>query len=183
MTSHDERDPTQPGLDPAEQAADRALTAYAEGMDENPAPGFTDWVMRSVASEPLPKRGFLAALGLLFATPGPTRRLAQAAVAVLILAVAVGTTYGIARVGGLLPDGSPAPSISPSPSPSAEPSETPAGSGTPSPSPTPDPSDDDAASATPDPSDDDHDASESPEPSDTPEPGETPDSSDNSGSD
>ena len=137
------------------QAADRALADYASSVDAAPAPGFADWVMRSVAAEALPRRGFLAGLAVLLTVPGPYRLAARAAVVTLVLAAGVGSAVALGQITNLLPDDrvgtspSPVPSpeasptISPTPSPSAEPSPSP------SPSPTVEPSPSRSAAPTP----------------------------------
>lgn len=159
MTERDPRD------------VEQALEDYVEATQDSPTPGFTDWVMRSVATEPLPRRGLLAALAALVALPGPYRRAAQVALVGLLLVASLGTAMVVGSALDLTPgpgDPSPTPSIVPSPSPSPEPSDT----ASPEPSPSTGPATPSPA-GTPEPSPDDE--SETPDPGETPEPSETPD--------
>jgi hypothetical protein len=142
--------------------ADRELADYVEATQESPSPGFTEWVMRSVAGEPLPRRGALASLAALMTLPGPYRRAAQVMALALILVAGIGSA---AVVGSLIDEPSPSPGPTVEPSSEASPSVTPP----PSPSPVSTP-----APPSPTPTE----SPESPEPTETPEPGETPDASD-----
>jgi len=65
--------------DQPERDLEKALADYAESMEGTPPPGFADWVMRSVDTEPLPRRGLIASLALLLRVPGPYRFAAQVA--------------------------------------------------------------------------------------------------------
>ena len=167
-----------PRLDePGVRGVHEVLADYVSSTDAAPSPGFTDWVMRSIAAEPLPRRGLLASLALLLAAPGRSRLSAQAALVVLVLVAAIGSAVVIGEVGDLLPDNlgtspSPVPGLE-SPTPSVVPSEverTP--SPTPGPTPAPPPGAAPTAAPTPEESDD---PSETPDPSDMLEPSDVPD--------
>jgi hypothetical protein len=149
MTGHDPRD------------LERALNDYVDETQDAPTPGFPDWVMRSVESEPLSRRGLLATLGLR-PLSAPQLRAVQLAAAALLLVAALG---GAAVVGGLLED---EPIPIPTPSLEASPTALPSPTETPSPTPT--------AAPTPTPAESPDDDLDSPDPDETPEPGETPDS-------
>jgi hypothetical protein len=162
---------TQPvELDPVA----RELERYAD-LTAGELPGsLAERVMASVAHEPTPRRGLLAALfGLIGADRGaPRLLLVGATMALGVLAVVLA-----GQIAGLLPDEqigpSPSPSVielpsvspSPSPTPSAEPTATPRTTRSPRPS----------ASPSASPSDDDE--RETPEPDETAEPSDD----DNSG--
>jgi hypothetical protein len=152
---------------------ERALTDYGVSLEGSPPPGFVDWVMRSVADEPMPRRGWLVGFGGWLAMRGPYRTLAQAVVVVAIIAAGIGSALAFARIGDLLPgstpspapslDASPSPSVSPSVSPSPSPTPTPAPTVAPTPSPSPDETDDEGEIETPDPT-------RTPEATETPDP-------------
>ncbi len=123
-----------PELDQPElRSVDAQLTDYAASTDDAPSPGFTDWVMRSVEAEPLPRRGLAASVALWLNRPGPMRMVAQAVLVVAIVAAGVGSAIAIGNLGGLLPG----PGATPSPAPSVEATPLPSPSATPSPSPSP----------------------------------------------
>jgi hypothetical protein len=153
--------------DPRE--VERDLESYVDSTQESPPPGFTDWVMRSVTGEPMPRRGVLASLALLVGGPGPTRRAAQLMAVALLLVAMIGSAVVVGSILDEEPSPSPTPSIEPSPSPSisVEPSPTPTEAASPTPTPT-------AAQPVPTPDDD----LDTPEPFETPDPDETPEPSD-----
>jgi hypothetical protein len=133
MTEHDPRD------------VERALEEYADQTQETPPPGFSDWVMRSVAAEPLPRRGVWASLARLVGGGGPYRRAAQVALLALILVAGIGSAVAIGSLidnDGPLPVPSPSLEASPSPSPT---------SAAPTPVESPDESDDEDELETPEP--------------------------------
>jgi hypothetical protein len=139
MTEHDPHD------------VERALEEYADHTQETPPPGFSDWVMRSIASEPLPRRGVWASLTRLVGGGGPYRRAAQVALVALLL---VASIVSAVAIGSLIDNDGPAPVPSPSLEASASPSPTTA-------APTPFESPDES---------DDEDELETPEPTETPRP-------------
>lgn len=151
-----ERDPELQD-DPQLRAADARLASYQDATDDAPSPGFADWVMRSIESEPVPRRGFAAAFASWYRQPGPMRTLAQAVVVVAIVAAGIGSAIAIGNLGGL------------NPGPGGEPTpiSTPATSASPSPAASPTPEPTTAPTESPDESDDELE---------TPGPGETPDS-------
>jgi hypothetical protein len=143
---------------------ERALTDYAGRTQGTPPPGFADWVMRSVAIEPLPRRGVLVSLAALLALPGPHRRAAQVVALALILFAGIGSAVVL---GGLADnDHGPSPSPVPTVEASASPEPTPAPSALPSPTPTPTPTAAPTPLASPHESEDED---ETPEPAETPE--------------
>lgn len=144
---------------------ERDLESYVDDTQESPPPGFTDWVMRSVATEPMPRRGVLASLAQLVGGPGPTRRAAQVMAVALLLVAAIGSAVVVGSFLDDEPAPSPVPSIEPSPSfsVSPEPSPTPTEAASPTPAqPAPTPDDD----------------LDSPDPFETPDADETPEPSD-----
>jgi hypothetical protein len=160
-----------PELDrPELRRIDQTLTDYAVSTDDAPSPGFADWVMRSVANEPLPRRGLLVSLGLLLTTPGPYRMVAQAAVVVVIVVAGIGSGVAIGQIDNLFPDKV---GTSPSPLPSLEASPPSSPRPTVSPTATPPPTLTPTRSAAPSPEESEEE-SETPEPSETPNPSETP---------
>jgi hypothetical protein len=153
------------GRDPRD--VERDLESYVDDTQESPPPGFTDWVMRSVATEPVPRRGVLASLAQLVAGPGLTRRAAQVMAVALLLVAAVGSAVVVGSFLDDEPAPSPVPSIEPSPSPSISIEPSPTETASPTPTPT-------AAQPVPTPDDD----LDSPEPFETPDLDETPEPSD-----
>ncbi|HET9497143.1 MAG TPA: hypothetical protein VFP83_02345 [Candidatus Limnocylindria bacterium] len=150
---------------------EQTLTDYVSSLEGSPPPGFSDWVMRSVAEEPMPRHGWLTGFGGWLAMRGPYRTLAQAAIVIAIVAAGIGSALAFTRIGDLLPGStpSPAPSLEASPSPSVSPS--------PSATPTPTPAPTTAPRPSPSPEEtDDEGETETPEPTRTPEATETPDS-------
>ena len=144
---------------------EQALEEYASHTQETPPPGFSDWVMRSIATEPLPRRGVWASLTRLVGGGGPYRRAAQVALVAILLVASIGSAVAI---GSLIDNDGPAPV----PSPSVEASASPSPSGSPAPSPSP-------TTAAPTPFEspdesDDEDELETPEATETPRPTETP---------
>jgi hypothetical protein len=145
------------------RSVEAKLADYVASTDEAPSPGFTDWVMRSIEGEPVPRRGLAATLAFWFSQPGPMRRVAQAVVVVAIVAAGIGSAIAIGNLGGVLPQ----PGSSPSPLPSVEATPIP----TAIPSPTTQPSPSPTANPTPIPTEspDDTDEPETPEPEETPD--------------
>jgi hypothetical protein len=106
--------------------ADRVLSNYVDDTQEALPPGFTDWVMRSVAYEKIPKRGLLTGMARLVHTP--TLRPLQVAVMVFAVLAAAGAALALGEAAGVLPGpGSSGPThaaTTASPSPTEEPSDS-----------------------------------------------------------
>lgn len=169
-----------PNLDHELLEAERALNEYAASTEGTPPPGFSDWVMRSLAGERLPRRGLLASLAALLTTPGPRRLATQAVALSLVVVVGVASAVALGQVGNLLPDNNvgtsppvpsvestpslgPTPTAEPTPSPTTTPVVEPPPSGAAEPIPVPTPEESEDESQTPSPS-------ETPSTSETPEP-------------
>jgi hypothetical protein len=163
MTGQDPRDPRD---------VERALEEYVAGTQESPSPGFADWVMRSVASEPMPRRGLGAMLASLVAVPGPYRRAAQVMAVALLLVAAIGSAAVVGSLIDAEPSPTPTPTIQPSPTEDPSPSPSASPSATPSPSPSPTPA------VTPSPPGPMPTPTDEPDETETPEPPETPEPSD-----
>lgn len=132
---------SEPGIhDPALQPVTDALTRYAEEAAAPPPAGLAEQIRGALASEPLPRRGWLA--GFLPQGGAQLRR----GIGLAAAGVLMGAAVVIALVGGQLAEllrdvnagssASPAPIVMASPIPSALPSPSPS----PSPSPEPPPS-------------------------------------------
>jgi hypothetical protein len=145
---------------------ERALEEYVADTQESPSPGFSDWVMRSVATEPMPRRGLGATLAALVSIPGPYRRAAQVVAVALLLLAAIGSAAVVGSLVDQVPSPSPTPTIEASPT--EEPSASPSASPTSTPSPTAGPT---ATPPGPSPT-----PTDEPDETETPEPGETPES-------
>lgn len=145
---------------------ERALTDYADSTQETPPPGFADWVMRSVATEPLPRRGILASLSTLLVVPGPYRRAAQIVALALILVAGIGSAVVVGALVDNDPGPTPLPTVEASASPSPTPAPTPAPTASPSPTPLPTPTAVPVPTASPDETEDE---TQTPRPTETPE--------------
>jgi hypothetical protein len=129
------------GGDPDLEPAGTDLERYLADTAADPSSGFADRVMSSLATEPIPRRGLLAAISAAFGSERGRLALIAATIVVAVMAVvAVGQLSQLLQV----PPGSSSPqpslsvpvSASPSPSPSVVPS--------------PSPTDEDDASESPD---------------------------------
>ncbi len=156
--------------DPAQGGPDRSLIDYVEETQDSPSPGFAEWVQRSVAHEPIPRRGPLALLTLLLTASGLRRLAAQAVVVAAVVVIGIGSAMAIGHFTGR-PPGGPVDS-SPSLTPVVEPDRSPRPEPTPTevaPSPTPTEAESPSASDEPRPSESDagEEEAETPEPSES----------------